>query len=338
MIGLVDTAAERQAARQAILDLSTSVYAFSALCCAFELGMLDELSIPRTPAEIARRTGSAEALVETVLDVLVGLGLAEQASTGYACSPGLAALAGGPAKQFLIGDLRSTMLQSAHLAEKAHRGAVSPEGWHDYSDPELLEAQGMRSAEPVAMMAAKLFPMLDGLEARLAAPGARLLDVGTGVGRLAIEMCRQFPTLSVVGLDPYTTPLDLARRNVAEAGLDGRIQLRPHGVEELEDTEQFDLAWVPVMFLTPEVAARGLERVHAALRPGGWALLASLADEGDGLQQAVGRLLAVVYGSHRLVPDKAGAILQAAGYDHVVVLPPFPGAPVRLTIGRRPSE
>jgi hypothetical protein len=36
-------------------------------------------------------------------------------------------------------------------------------------------------------------------------------------------------------------------------------------VEELTDDQQFDLAWVPVMFLAPEVAARGLERTRTNL-------------------------------------------------------------------------
>ncbi|MCW3037449.1 MAG: hypothetical protein JWM17_2761 [Actinobacteria bacterium] len=328
--------AARQQARQAILDLTTSVYACSALCSALQLGILEELSMPQTPGQIADRTGADEALVKSLLDVAVELGLAETAGNGYVCSPGAVGFASGRAKEFLIGDLRSTMLQSAHLVEQSHHGSVPLGGWEQYSDPELLEAQGMRSAEPVGMLVTRLVPMLEGLEARLRSPGASLLDVGTGVGRLAIEMCRHFPDLRVVGIDPYATPLELARRNVAEAGLEGRIELRPQRVEDLGDDQQFDLAWVPVMFLPPDVAARGLERVHTALRPDGWALAGSMTDDGDGLQPAVLRLMAHLFGSGRLLPDQAADMLRAAGYDNVGVLPPTAGVAIRLILGQRP--
>ena len=127
-----------------------------------------------------------------------------------------------------------------------------------------------------------LFPHLEGLPERLREPTARFLDVGSGVGRLSIEMCRRFPNLRVVGIDPFETALTLARRNVAEAGLGDQIELRPERVQDLTDERCYDLAWVPVLFMAADVAARGLHRVHTALRPGGWAVLGSLAVEGGG--------------------------------------------------------
>jgi predicted O-methyltransferase YrrM len=87
--------------------------------------------------------------------------------------------------------------------------------------------------------------------------------------------CASSSPLRVVGLDPFDTPLALARRNVAEAGLADRIELRPQRVQDLAEENRYDLAWVPVKFLPADVAARGLHRVHAALRPGGeWPVFA----------------------------------------------------------------
>jgi methylase of polypeptide subunit release factors len=89
--------------------------------------------------------------------------------------------------------------------------------------------------EPVAIWAERLFPALKGLPEALHAPTAHFLDVGTGVGHLAIAMCRQFPTLRVVGIDPFETALELARRNVVEADLEGRITLRSALVQDLTE-------------------------------------------------------------------------------------------------------
>ncbi|MFO1534001.1 MAG: methyltransferase domain-containing protein [Thermoplasmatota archaeon] len=58
--------------------------------------------------------------------------------------------------------------------------------------------------------------------------------VGTGTGWLAIAVARTFPTLRVVGLDVLPEALDLARRNVAQVGLDERVELRLLDAAELD--------------------------------------------------------------------------------------------------------
>jgi ubiquinone/menaquinone biosynthesis C-methylase UbiE len=53
--------------------------------------------------------------------------------------------------------------------------------------------------------------------------GGELLDVGTGPARIAIALCQADPVARVRALDLAEAMLALARRNVAGAGLDGRI-------------------------------------------------------------------------------------------------------------------
>ncbi len=327
-----------QEVRQRILELSMSVWAFAALSFALEAGVLDELSTPRTAGQVSQRTGIPEDLVNSVLDVLVALGFGSADEHGFVASPGLDAVTSGRAKELLTADLRSTRLQTADLMERAACGTITLDGW-SYSDPDLLEAQGLRSAELLTPWTERLFSSLEGLSKRLSEPTARFLDVGSGVGRLAIEMCRHFPNLRVVGIDPFETALMLARRNVAESGLGDRIELRPERVEDLADDRCYDLAWVPVMFVPADVAARGLHRVRTALRPGGWAVLGSLAAAGAEIQPTILRLVSHLYGSGgNLSPEQAAAMLVAAGYENVQVLPPTLGVAPRTIVGRRPPE
>ncbi|MFZ0117953.1 MAG: class I SAM-dependent methyltransferase [Pseudonocardiaceae bacterium] len=323
--------------RQRIFELGTSVWAFSALAGALEGGILDELATPQTPAQISERTGASAALIGAVLDVLVALDLVQVAGGAFVCTSGMSGYTSGRKKEIVCADLRATHLMAAELTARLRAGDASAHGWR-YSDPALLQAWGVRSVEPVAVWAERLFPALEGLPEALKASTARFLDVGTGVGHLAIAMCHQFPTLRVVGLDPFETALELARRNVAEAGLGGRIELRPQPVQDLTDENRYDLAWVPVMFLPADVAARGLRRVRAALRPGGWVVLGSLAAEGDGLQPAVLRLVSLLFGSGRLFPHHAAEMLGAAECESIRVLPAAPGVPIRMLVARRPPD
>jgi ubiquinone/menaquinone biosynthesis C-methylase UbiE len=53
----------------------------------------------------------------------------------------------------------------------------------------------------------------------------RALDVGTGTARIPIELCRRHAGAEVVGIDLAGHMLALGERNVAQAGLQGRIRL-----------------------------------------------------------------------------------------------------------------
>ncbi len=55
--------------------------------------------------------------------------------------------------------------------------------------------------------------------------GGTIFDVGTGPGRIPIELCRADPVAVVLGVDLAPNMLDLARRNVTQAGFDARIDL-----------------------------------------------------------------------------------------------------------------
>lgn len=75
---------------------------------------------------------------------------------------------------------------------------------------------------------------LPDLGGRLAAPGARFLDIGTGAGWFAIAMARSHPNLTVVGIDIFAPALDLGHANVQEQGLADRVELRLQDATELD--------------------------------------------------------------------------------------------------------
>jgi hypothetical protein len=154
------------------------------------------------------------------------------------------------------------------------------------------------------------------------------------VAEISIEMCRRFPTLRAVGLDPLEAAQCLAQENVTRAGLGDRIELRRGRVEDLDDDAIFEVVQVPILFLPDDALTEGLARVRTALRPGGWVVLQVLGLPGIELPPLL-RLMCVLSGSDGRSPEDAASVLRDAGYEDVAAFPPLPGTPVSYVAGRK---
>ncbi len=137
-------------------------------------------------ADLSHRSGIPTPLVEGMLDVLVALGLLQRDGDVYSGAPDLLPLLQAPFRDALLAEVRSAYLQSREMIDAAKRRTLAG-GWY-YTDPEILEAQGTPGGLLFYMLAQMLFPRLDGLQEALQRPGATFLDVGTGVGAIAITI------------------------------------------------------------------------------------------------------------------------------------------------------
>jgi release factor glutamine methyltransferase len=145
---------------------------------------------------------------------------------------------------------------------------------------------------------------------RLQKPDARIVDVGTGSGAIALALAGELPQAEIVATDVSPQALRVARANAEALGLAGRVQfvhsilldefLSHHGTPEAGfDTRSFDLvvsnppyvdynqaAQLPrevrehepeVALFSPEegiaVTRRLMEQARVALAPNGWLVL-----------------------------------------------------------------
>jgi SAM-dependent methyltransferase len=320
--------------RQVVGELAGSTWTLATLAVALETGLVDEIGEPATAAALASRMDMPAPLVEAVLEVLRTTGLVRKEGQAFVAEPGLASCLEGPPRDLLQAEIRSHQLQTLHLVESSRRGDIRL-GWA-HGDPEILQAQGTRSRGIVEAYVSHVFPHLGGLLTMLDGARPAFLDVGSGVAEIAMEMCRRFPTLRAVGLDPLEAAQALAEDKVRRAGLEARIELRRGRVEDLDDDDVFDLVQVPILFLPDHALTEGFARVRKSLKPGGWVVLQVLGLPGTELP-AVLRLMCVLYGSEGHSPEHAASMLTDAGYEDVVVFPPLPGPPVSYVAGRRPS-
>jgi cyclopropane fatty-acyl-phospholipid synthase-like methyltransferase len=214
----------------------------------------------------------------------------------------------------------------------------------ELQDPVILQSQGqvsrllVRGIDIMATQRHELGKMLQG-------PGA-FLDVGTGVGWLAIEAARSWPALRVVGIDPWEPALTLARQNLAQSGVTERVELRLQRVEQFEETTTFAVAWLPGPFIAGEIADRALERVYRALVPGGWLLFGFNPLPDGPLEEALASLRIVRSGGYPWSPREVEEKLQEHGFEQVEVYSPVPPIPavtaspfsrMLFVVGRRPA-
>ena len=206
-----------------------------------------------------------------------------------------------------LADLRNAILQVGDMVARSREGALEP-GW-GYTDPLILQAQGTISAQPVATLVDQVFPLL-GLEVN------DFLDVGAGVGAMCIELCRRLPNARAVGLEPQDAPFELARENVRAAGLEDRIELRQQLIQELDDEDAYDAAWLASMFMPRAVVQAALPVLLHALRDGGIVLTAAMGHGGDDLPAAAARLRAALWGAQVGI-EELEAMAREAGFGDV---------------------
>jgi SAM-dependent methyltransferase len=253
--------------------------------------------------------GQDPALAAAARVVLAALGLPEHAGDS----------SGATAEQ-LAHRAAAPLLQAAAVVS----GQAA--GWAQQSDEALL-AQGRASAAGARAFAELALPHLGDLAARLNEPGGRILDVGTGVGALALAYAEQFPNAEVVGIDVSARALRLAESTLAGRSAARRVDLRQLDITDLEDPVGFDLAWIPAPFIPEPALREGVSRVAAVLRPGGWLMLGHGKYGAEPVEDALNRFKTVAYGGTPLTTAEATSLLTDAGFEPVINAPTPPGAP-----------
>ncbi|HEX8159260.1 MAG TPA: class I SAM-dependent methyltransferase [Solirubrobacteraceae bacterium] len=205
------------------------------------------------------------------------------------------------------------------------------------SDPpwELLESQWLTADALADALHTGVMPQLEDLCQRMQSPGARFLDVGTGLAGLAIALCRLWPQPAGIGIDTSHAAIAGARERVAAADLTKRVQLRVQDAAQLQDRERFDFAWVPTARIRANALGETLRRVLASTRTGGWVVVAALGGATP-LSIAIARLRTARIGGAVLTPPEAEAALRSAGWADVRSLPRDTLQSLWMTAGRRP--
>ncbi len=167
-------------------------------------------------------------------------------------------------------------METHHQHEVDHaptHGHGQGHGGHQHGDESSLAELLDLDAEVLAGYLAELTGWLAELTAT--APPVRILDLGAGTGTGTIALLQQFDRAEVTALDLSHTMLQRLRDKAQQRGLTGRVHPVPADLDQdWPALEPVDLVWASASLHHMSDPGLALERVRAALRPGG--LLAAI--------------------------------------------------------------
>ncbi len=145
--------------------------------------------------------------------------------------------------------------------------------WADYG-PDLREGQGDQNRPMFLLqLGQEYLPQVPGLAARLNLPGARIADVGCGVGWSSIGMALSFPAATVEGFDLDAPGIELARKNARGSCAQNRVAFHAMDAADAPGIGQYDLvtAFECIHDMPDPVAV--LAAMRKLAKPGGTVLV-----------------------------------------------------------------
>jgi SAM-dependent methyltransferase len=181
---------------------------------------------PVTPADLAKLTGTIERYVREWLgNQAAGGYVSYDPATGkYTLPPEQAfALADETSPAFFPGGFQvvAAMFQAEpRISENFKTGQGLDWGDHDHRLFEGTE-RFFRSSYNGHLISSWI-PALEGVEAKLKA-GAKVADVGCGLGASTILLAKSYPNSKFYGFDYHEPSIEMARERAEKAGVAGRI-------------------------------------------------------------------------------------------------------------------
>jgi 2-polyprenyl-3-methyl-5-hydroxy-6-metoxy-1,4-benzoquinol methylase len=182
---------------------------------------------PQSPAELAERTGTAERYVrEWLCNQAAGGYVMYDPRTGkfHLSEEQAFALADESSPAFLPGAFQCALAAikaEERLAERFKSGKGL--GWHEH-DPELfVGTERFFRPSYAANLISSWIPSLEGVEEKLT-KGARVADVGCGLGASTILMAGSYPKSEFIGFDYHDKSIETAKQRARAVGMSDRTR------------------------------------------------------------------------------------------------------------------
>ncbi|HEY6903884.1 MAG TPA: class I SAM-dependent methyltransferase [Candidatus Acidoferrales bacterium] len=257
---------------------------------------------PVTPAELAAKTQTTERYVREWLSAQAAGGFVtyDSASGKFTLPPEQAmALADEMSPVFLPGFFQavSACMKDEPKISEAFRSGKGV-GWHEHDHMLFVGTERFFRPNYRAHLITEWIPALGDTEAKLKA-GAKVADVGCGLGTSTILMAQAFPKSTFVGFDYHAKSIEMAREAAVKVGVADRVRFEVAKAKDYPGKDYSLVAFFDCLhdMGDPEGAAR---HVLETLAPdGAWMIVEPFAH--DKLEDNLNPIGRVFYGASTML-------------------------------------
>jgi demethylmenaquinone methyltransferase/2-methoxy-6-polyprenyl-1,4-benzoquinol methylase len=143
--------------------------------------------------------------------------------------------------------------------------------------------------------------------------GARVLDLATGTGDLALMIARLHPSAEVVGSDPSTRMLEVGRDKVERSGLGNRVALEPGDAQALPyEDDTFDGCCIAFGIRNVPDRSAALREMARVTKPTGRIAVLELGEPSVGWLSPVAR-----FHVRKVIPRLGGMLSGSREYKYL---------------------
>ncbi len=269
-----------------------------------KLGLYKALAAggPQTPAELAKSSGTAERYVREWL--------CSQAAGGYVTyDPGNGkfhlseeqafALADEGSPVFLPGAFQlalASVKAEDQITERFKTGKGL--GWHEHHHELFVGTERFFRPGYAANLVSAWIPSLEGVDQKLK-EGARVADVGCGLGASTILMAKSYPKSEFGGFDYHDKSIATARQRAKDAGVGNRVRFE---LAKAKDYPGKDYDFVTFFDCLHDMGdpVGAASHVHSTLKKdGSWMIVEPFA--GDKIEDNLHPIGRAYYGASTMV-------------------------------------
>lgn len=251
-------------------------------------------SQPVTAADLAARTQTTERYVREWLNANAASGYIsyDSAAGTYTLPPEQAlALAVENSPAFLPGAFQiiSACFHDQAKIEDAFRTGAGV-GWHEHHHDLFHGTERFFRPGYIANLTTQWIPALDGVEAKLR-KGAKVADIGCGLGASTILMAKEYPNSQFFGFDYHAGSIELARESAQHQGVADRVTFAVAAAKSYPGKDYDFVAFFDCLHDMGDPVGAA-QYVRSTLRPDGtWMIVEPFAeDAAEGNHNPVGRV------------------------------------------------